>query len=78
MVHCGYEATAVAESVSRPWALLKVGLRGLRTTGPMSKDIPLDGQRPAEYVYTRHVADAMAKIAHRKPTPEDAEVEPAE
>jgi hopanoid biosynthesis associated radical SAM protein HpnH len=78
MVHCGYEATAVAESVSRPWALLKVGLRGLRTTGPMSKDIPLDKQRPAEYVYTRHVADAMAKIAHRKPTPEDAEVEPAE
>jgi hopanoid biosynthesis associated radical SAM protein HpnH len=79
MVHCGYEATAVAESISRPWELLKVSLRGIRTTGEMSKDIPLDNQRPAEFFYKKHVDDAMTKLSHRKPVVRrTAEVEPAE
>ena len=28
-------------------------LRGIRTEGPMAPDIPLDKQRPAEYVFSR-------------------------
>lgn len=51
MVHCGYEATAVADTVANPLKALKVFLRGVRTDGDMAPDIPLDGQRPAEYVF---------------------------
>jgi hopanoid biosynthesis associated radical SAM protein HpnH len=51
MVHCGYEATAVNDTVSRPWKALKVALSGPRTDGPMAPEIPLDGQRPAEFVF---------------------------
>ncbi len=51
MVHCGYEATAVNDTVARPWRALTVALRGPRTDGPMAPEIPLDGQRPAEFVF---------------------------
>lgn len=63
MVHSGYEATAVTETVRRPWRALAQTLRGIRTTGPMAPDISLEGQRPAEYVFSRHVETAMARIA---------------
>ncbi|MEK7244620.1 MAG: adenosyl-hopene transferase HpnH [Pseudomonadota bacterium] len=51
MVHCGYEPTAVTDTVSRPLAALSVFLKGIRTEGPMAPEIPLDRQRPAEYVF---------------------------
>jgi hopanoid biosynthesis associated radical SAM protein HpnH len=51
MVHCGYEATAVADTVASPWKALKVAVKGPDTDGPMATEIPLDGQRPAEYVF---------------------------
>jgi hopanoid biosynthesis associated radical SAM protein HpnH len=51
MVHCGYEPTAVADTVMRPFAALKVALRGPRTEGPMAPEIPLEHQRPAEYIF---------------------------
>jgi len=51
MVHCGYEATAVDDTVSRPWKALKVSLSGPKTEGPMAPEIPLDAQRPAEFVF---------------------------
>jgi hopanoid biosynthesis associated radical SAM protein HpnH len=51
MVHCGYEPTAVADTVMRPFAALKVALRGPRTDGPMAPEIPLEHQRPAEYIF---------------------------
>jgi hopanoid biosynthesis associated radical SAM protein HpnH len=51
MVHCGYEATAVNDTVSRPWKALKVALNGPRTDGPMAPEISLDNQRPAEFVF---------------------------
>ena len=55
MVHSGYEATAVKDAISNPLKALMVGLRGVRTEGPMAPEIPLDNQRPAEYVFSRHV-----------------------
>src|SRR6187399_991110 len=51
MVHSGFEASAVTDAVKRPWKALKVALGGVRTEGPMAPDIPLSGQRPAEYVF---------------------------
>jgi hopanoid biosynthesis associated radical SAM protein HpnH len=63
MVHSGYEATAVTETIRRPWRALGQAVRGIRTDGPMAPEIPLEGQRPAEYVFSRHVEQAMARIA---------------
>lgn len=62
MVHVGYEATAVTDAVRHPLKLLKVALRGPKTEGPMAPDIPLDHQRPAKYVFTRHVDKAMKSL----------------
>ncbi len=63
MVHSGFEATAVAETVRRPWRALAQVVRGIRTEGDMAPEIPLDRQRPAEYVFSRHVEQAMTRIA---------------
>ena len=62
MVHSGFEATAVADSVTKPWKLLKLAFTGVRTSGPTSPDIPLEGQRPAEYMFSRHVENRIAEI----------------
>jgi hopanoid biosynthesis associated radical SAM protein HpnH len=56
MVHCGFEATAVADSIRRPWRAAAVALFGVRTEGPMAPDISLENQRPAEYVFDENVA----------------------
>jgi hopanoid biosynthesis associated radical SAM protein HpnH len=70
MVHCGFEATAVKETIRRPWRAAAQVLRGIRTEGPMAPDIPLHNQRPAEYVHTRHVEKALVEIRARKTRPE--------
>ncbi len=64
MVHSGYEATAVTETVRKPWKALALAVRGIRTEGAMAAEIPLDGQRPAEYMFSRHVEQAMARLKH--------------
>jgi hopanoid biosynthesis associated radical SAM protein HpnH len=76
MVHSGYEATAVAHSIKHPLKALAVEMRGVRTTGPMAPEIDLSNQRPAEFVFSRHVQQAMEKLRHEKKKPEP--VEPAE
>ena len=63
MVHSGYEATAVTDAVRHPLKALAVSMRGVRTQGPMAPEIPLGGQRPAQYVFSRHVEIERAKIA---------------
>jgi hopanoid biosynthesis associated radical SAM protein HpnH len=67
MVHSGYEATAVVDTIRHPLKASKVALAGVRTAGEMASEIPLDRQRPAEYVHTRHVAIKLAEIRGRKP-----------
>jgi len=67
MVHSGYEATAVAETIRRPWKAAAQAVRGIRTDGPMAPDIPLDRQRPADYVFSRHVEQALGRIRQGKP-----------
>jgi hopanoid biosynthesis associated radical SAM protein HpnH len=73
MVHSGYEATAVEDTFRRPLKALAATLRGPRTEGPMAPEIPLDRQRPAEWVFSRHVEDAMARLSHEKPAVAKAE-----
>jgi hopanoid biosynthesis associated radical SAM protein HpnH len=73
MVHSGYEASAVAETVRRPWKAAAQAIRGIKTDGPMAPDISLARQRPAEFVFSRHVETALAKIRSRKAEPEAAE-----
>jgi len=67
MVHSGYEATAVMDSVKNPVKIAAAALRGPRTDGPMAPEIRLDKQRPAEYQFSRHVQEKMAELAHKKP-----------
>jgi hopanoid biosynthesis associated radical SAM protein HpnH len=62
MVHSGYEATAVSETIRKPWKAAAQAMRGIRTEGMMAAEIPLDNQRPAEFVFSRHVETALARI----------------
>ena len=67
MVHCGFEGTAVADSVRKPWKVLKLAAGGVKTDGPMAPDIPLDRQRPAEYVFSSHVERKLDEIRKTQP-----------
>jgi hopanoid biosynthesis associated radical SAM protein HpnH len=66
MVHSGYEATAVKDAVSHPLKAVGVALRGVRTAGDMAPEIPLDRQRPASFVFSRHVELKLAEIRESK------------
>ncbi len=62
MVHSGFEATAVKDAITHPLKALAVSLRGVDVDGPMAPEIPLDKQRPAEFVFARHVEHRVAEI----------------
>lgn len=68
MVHSGFEATAVADTIAHPLKALGVSLRGVRTSGPMAPDIDLTKQRPAEYVFSKHVEIKLEEIGRSKPS----------
>ncbi|MGD9741840.1 MAG: adenosyl-hopene transferase HpnH [Dongiaceae bacterium] len=63
MVHCGYEATAVNDTLSHPLKALKVALKGPKTTGPMAPEIALDNARPAEFVFERQLAHQIKTLS---------------
>jgi hopanoid biosynthesis associated radical SAM protein HpnH len=75
MAHCGYEATAAEATFARPWQAIKVAMLGPHTQGPMAPEIPLDRQRPAEFVFARHVEHELAAVGEtqRRPVSEAAE-----
>ena len=60
MVHCGYEGTAVEDTVRNPLKALKVWLGGFETEAPMQPEIPLGKQRSAVYSFEDFVAEAVA------------------
>ena len=62
MVHCGYEATAVTDTVRHPLKALKVWLRGVDTEAPMAPEIPLHDQRPAEFIFD----DLVTRLSERE------------
>jgi hopanoid biosynthesis associated radical SAM protein HpnH len=66
MVHSGYEASAVIDTIKRPWKAAAVALRGVKTTGEMVPEIALERQRPAQYVFSGHVEKAMARLGAAK------------
>ena len=67
MVHCGYEATAVNDTLSHPLKALGVLIRGVNTERPMAPEIPLDNQRPAEFVF-----EGLVKTLTQKREEEEA------
>ncbi len=67
MVHSGFEASAVMDTVKHPLKAFAVQMRGPRTEGPMAKDISLENQRPAEYVFASHVEKKLAEIRASNP-----------
>jgi hopanoid biosynthesis associated radical SAM protein HpnH len=62
MAHCGYEPTAAHASISNPLDALWVALRGVRTKGAMAPEISIERQRPAEFVFSRHVQEMLDEI----------------
>ncbi|HUZ67567.1 MAG TPA: hopanoid biosynthesis associated radical SAM protein HpnH, partial [Beijerinckiaceae bacterium] len=62
MVHSGFEATAVQDAIAHPLKALKVAVSGVRTQGEMAPDISLERQRPAEFVFSRHVEHKLEEI----------------
>ena len=67
MVHCGYEATAVSDTVAHPLKALGVFLRGVKTDGDMAPEIPLNNQRPAEFIF-----EGLVKTMTQKREEEEA------
>ncbi len=66
MVHSGFEATAVMDSVKKPWKLAALAFKGMKLDGAMAQDIPLDKARKAEFVFSKHVETKMAEIEAKK------------
>ncbi|RQR61043.1 adenosyl-hopene transferase HpnH [Burkholderia sp. Bp9002] len=62
MVHCGFEATAVMDTIAHPLKAFAVSRKGIKTDGAFAPDIPIDNQRPAEYVFSRHVEIKLDEI----------------
>jgi hopanoid biosynthesis associated radical SAM protein HpnH len=61
MVHCGYEPTAVTDTVAHPLKALKVWMKGIETEKPMVEDVVLSNQRPAEYVFEKQVSGFLTQ-----------------
>ena len=61
MVHCGYEPTAVSDTVVHPLKALKVWMRGVETEAPMLADVDLSKQRAAEYMFEKQVANFLTE-----------------
>ncbi|MEI9805149.1 MAG: adenosyl-hopene transferase HpnH [Pseudolabrys sp.] len=61
MVHSGYEASAVRDTIASPLKALGVALRGVKTEGEMAPDVPLDQARPAQFMFKRHVENKVGR-----------------
>ena len=62
MAHCGYEATAAKAMMRHPLQAATLAWRGMRTEGPMAPEIPLDAQRPAQYVFDSNVQLTLSQM----------------
>src|ERR1700753_1569578 len=48
MVHCGFEGTAVIDSIKNPYKLIPLAVRGVKTSGPMKPDLDTRHPRPRD------------------------------
>jgi len=62
MVHSGFEATAVKDTVRHPIKAALVALRGVRTEGAMAEDINLANQRRAKDVFALNVDQQIGRM----------------
>jgi hopanoid biosynthesis associated radical SAM protein HpnH len=62
MAHCGYEPTAAEAMLAHPLEAFMIGLRGVRTQGPLAPEISLENQRPAQYVFDNQVQLRLSEI----------------
>jgi len=76
MVHSGFEASAVTDAVKKPWKVAALALTGMKLDGPMTAEIPLDRQRPAEFVFSRHVAEKLAALEKAETGPQASDAAP--
>ena len=67
MAHCGYEPTAANAALANPLKALSVAMRGIKTEGAMAPEIPLEGQRPADFVFSAHVERKLQEIRATQP-----------
>jgi hopanoid biosynthesis associated radical SAM protein HpnH len=67
MVHCGFEGTAVTETVKNPFKSWAVEMFGVKTDGAFAPEIPLDKQRKADFVFSTHVEKKLAEIRATQP-----------
>jgi hopanoid biosynthesis associated radical SAM protein HpnH len=62
MVHSGFEATAVQDAVRHPLKAFAVNRRGVETEAAMAAEISLAHQRPAQFVFSKHVDQKLSEI----------------
>ncbi|MCW2275505.1 adenosyl-hopene transferase HpnH [Rhodoblastus acidophilus] len=62
MVHCGFEPSAVKHAITRPWDAIRTALFGVNTEGPMKPEIPLDKQRPAQFIFAAQVEEQLNAV----------------
>jgi len=62
MVHCGYEATAVMDTIAHPLKALKTFVSGPELDAPMAPEISLENQRPAEYLFDSNVQKTLSEL----------------
>lgn len=66
MVHCGYEATAVADSIRSPLKTMMNAIKGPKLDGPMAPELDMSQQRPAEDVHDRQIEEGLERIRKDK------------
>ena len=66
MVHCGFEGSAVKETLSNPLKMMKVAFGGIKTDGAFAPEIDLSRQRPAQNVFSMHVEEKLEEIRSGK------------
>jgi len=62
MAHCGYEATATEAIMQHPLQAAMISWRGIKTEGPMAPEIPMENQRPAQYVFDSNVQLTLSQM----------------
>ena len=72
MMHCGYEATAVEDTVRHPLKALGLTLKGIRTDGPMAPEVSFQTERPAQWVFDDLVMGQMSRADAAKAEEEAA------
>ena len=58
--------TAVQDTFKHPLKALGQAVMGIKTDGEMAPEISLDRQRPAQFVFSRHVDQKLTEIQENK------------